>query len=348
MKKFLDGFKNWFFGRMPEGKISVGGQAVMEGVMMKGPEHTAIAVRKENGKIVYRVKPVKPLAKKYPVLGFPIIRGVVNFVVMLVSGMKTLTESAEMAGLDVEEPSEFEKKVAKALHMKPDDVMMLLAVILAVVLAIGLFFLIPTAIESFMKRYISSNALRTVLGGVLRIVMFLLYILFCSRLKEIRRVFQYHGAEHKAVFCFESGQDLTVENAQKFSTLHPRCGTSFLMIVMVISILVFLLIGGDTTNVFLRLGRRLLLLPLVAGISYEVLRWLGMADDHPIIRALKWPGLMVQRLTTAQPDDQMVEVALVSLKAALGMEVVLPEEAEKPEAVAQDEIPDPAIADVQA
>lgn len=305
---------------------SVGGQAVMEGVMMQSPDKIAMAVRRPDGKVELRVRDRKILARKYPILGWPIIRGVVNFVYQLYDGMKTLTESAEIAGGEAEEPSEFEKKVARALHMKPDDVMMLFAVILAIALSVLLFFVLPTALESLCKKVISSRVLLNVIGGVIRIGVFLLYVALVSRLKEIHRVFMYHGAEHKSIFCYESGLPLTVENAQRFTTLHPRCGTSFLVIVMVISIFIFTLLGTNSSNVFARVGSRLLLLPLVAGISYEILKWLGRAEDTPIVRALKWPGLMVQKITTAQPDDEMVEVALIALKASLGMPDALPAE----------------------
>ena len=320
MSKFVKGFKDWFFGRLPEGKVSVGGQAVMEGVMMQGPKASAIAVRQSNGKIVYRTKPTKRLKDKYPILGWPIIRGVVSFVMSLYSGMATLAESAEMAGLDAEEPSKFEKKLAEWLHIKPEDLMMIFAVVLAILMSVGLFFAIPTAIESFVKRHIEHKLLVNLIGGVVRMGMFLLYVYLCSKLKEIRRVFQYHGAEHKSIYCFESGDELTVENARKHTRLHPRCGTSFLVIVMMISILIFLILGNDSSNMFTRLLSRLSLLPLVAGVSYEILQGLGRAEDNVIVRALKWPGLMVQKITTAEPDDAMLEVALVSLKASLGHE----------------------------
>ena len=299
--------------------VSVGGQAVMEGVMMMGPEKIALAVRRQDGKIELRLKPRKYLAKKYPVLGWPIIRGVVNFVTQLYVGMKTLTESAEISTGEVEEPSEFEKKVAKVLHVKPDSLMMGAAVVLALAMAIGLFFLLPTAIEALFKRFIPSRTVTNLLGGLVRMALFLAYVWLVSRIKEIHRVFMYHGAEHKSIFCFESGRPLTVANAQSFSTFHPRCGTSFIVIVFVISILVFTLLGSDSSNVFARMGSRLLLLPLTAGVSYEILKLLGRAEDTPLVRALKWPGLMVQHITTAQPTDDMVEVALASLKGALGM-----------------------------
>ncbi len=341
MAKFWKGFKDWFFGRNPSGCVSVGGQAVMEGVMMQGPKNTAIAVRQANGKIVYRTRPTVRLADKYPPLGWPIIRGVVSFVMSLYGGMKTLAESAEMAGLDYEEPSKFEKKVAEILHMKSDDVMMIFAVILAILLSIGLFFAIPVALESFVKQFISSKLAVNLIGGLVRISMFLLYVYLCSKLKEIRRVFQYHGAEHKSIFCFEAGEELTVENARKFGRLHPRCGTSFLMIVMIISIVIFLFLGNDSGNVFSRLGSRLALLPLVAGVSYEILKGLAFAEDTPLVRALKWPGLMVQKVTTAEPDDSMLEVALVSLKASLGYENPL-EHVNQPEETDAQQAPEQA------
>jgi len=334
MASFVKKFADWFTGRdMANGPISVGGQAVMEGVMMKGPEYTAIAVREKSGRIVTKRDKSISVGKKYKFLRWPIIRGVVNFVVMHYGGMKTLLDSAEMAGEEMEEPSKFEKKVACVLHVKPDDVMMGVAVVLAVAMAVGLFFVLPTFVESLLKKAISSMVLINLLGAVVRMCVFLLYVVLCSRMKEIKRVFMYHGAEHKAVFCYEAGLPLTVENAQKFTTLHPRCGTSFLVFVMLISFVVFTLLGSDATNVFARVGSRLALLPLVAGLSYELLRWLGRAKDNAFIKALKWPGLMVQKITTAQPDDSMVEVAICALKYALDMPDAVPvyEEENEPE-----------------
>jgi len=193
-------------------------------------------------------------------------------------------------------------------------------------LAIGLFFALPIGIESLLRRVLSHPVALNLIGGVIRIAVFLIYVLAVSRIKEIRRVFQYHGAEHKSVFCFEAGKELTVENAREFSTLHPRCGTSFLVIVMVISIFLFTLLGTNSPNFLWRLGSRLLLLPLVAGLSYEALRWLGRTDDNRFVRALKWPGLMTQKITTGEPDDKMLEVAVISLKAALNHPDPLPKE----------------------
>ncbi len=327
MSKFVKAFKQWWTGKYPDACPSVGGQAVMEGVMMRGPECEAITVRKQDGTLTYTTKPIKKV--KYKWMTWPIIRGVVNFGMMLVDGMKIITESADMAGFDAEEPSKFEKKLAKNFHCKPDDIMMATAVILAVVLAIGLFFVLPISLEWCVKQVIKNELVVNLIGGVIRICVFLLYIYLTSKLKEIRRVFMYHGAEHKTIYCFENGEELTVENARKYTTLHPRCGTSFLMIVMVISILLFTLfsqlVGGViNSNIFLRIITKLALLPLIAGVSYEVLKWLGRAKDTPIIRILKWPGLMTQKLSTKEPDDSMLEVAIVSLKAALGDKKPLP------------------------
>ena len=327
---FKEKFKSWWTGEYKDSLPSVGGQAVMEGVMMKGPKGTAITVRKTDGTMTYVLKPGKKVGEKHKWLRIPFIRGIANFVVMLYEGMKTLTDSADMAGLDTEEPTKFEKKVALWLHCKPDDVMMGSAVVLAVILAVGLFSLLPNFLGSLIKRAGLGEFMTSLLSGLIRITLFLAYVFLCSRLKEIRRVFMYHGAEHKSIHCFEHGDELTVENARKYTTLHPRCGTSFLVIVMVISILcstLFGLIMPESVNKSLlwrMLSRIWLFLP-VSGISYEVLKSLGRAKDTKLVKALRWPGLMAQKLTTAEPDDSMLEVALVSLKASLGWEKPLPD-----------------------
>lgn len=318
-------------------KFDVGGQAVMEGVMMRSPERTAVAVRQENGRIVARVKPNRQLAKKYKVLGWPIIRGVVNFIMMMVLGIQTLTESAEMAGMEAEEPSEFEKKLASKFGKRAEDVMMGVAVVLALALSIGLFFVLPTLVESWIKHVMTGGSaevmlsngqklLLNLIGGVIRIAMFIGYILLVRNVKEIRRTFMYHGAEHKSVHCFESGEPLTVENVQKHSRLHPRCGTSFIVIVFLVSIIVYIFLGSNDGGPLMRVASRLLLLPLVAGVSYEVLRGLAHAGDSAIVRALKWPGMMLQKLTTAQPDDDMCQVAIEALKCALNTEDCIKEQ----------------------
>ena len=303
----------------------------MEGVMMKGPVCTAVTVRKSDGTMTYITKPNRVIGAKHKWLKLPFIRGIANFIIMLVDGMKTLTESADMAGLDAEEPTKFEKKLAKLLGCKPDDVMMGTAVVLAVVLAIGLFVLIPYIVMILLRDKAGMrDPWLSIVYGVVRIILFLGYIFLVSRMKEIKRVFMYHGAEHKSIFCFEHGDELTVENARKYTRFHPRCGTSFLVIVMIISVVVAIVLNvilpqSVQQNKLMYFLIKLLMVLPVAGISYEVLKTLGRARDNAFVRILKWPGLMTQRLTTAEPDDSMLEVALVSLKAALGYEKPLPD-----------------------
>ncbi|MBR3873987.1 MAG: DUF1385 domain-containing protein [Clostridia bacterium] len=297
----------------------IGGQAVMEGVMMKAPDAIAISVRRPNGTIVTKRTPYVPLDKKHPWMGWPIVRGVVNFVTMLSTGMNILQESTEMLGILDEEPTKFEKWLAKKLGKGIDKIVMGTAIVLAVILSVGLFFMIPEGVARLLKAWMpdpSMNWLINLLSGIVRILILIGYILFCCRVPDVRRTFEYHGAEHKTVYCNENDLPLTPENAQQFSTLHPRCGTSFLLIVFVISIVMFTLVGYQGSNYFLRLGSRLLLLPVVAGISYEVLKGLAHVDNK-LTRALRWPGMQMQRLTTKQPTNEMLEVAIVSMNVAL-------------------------------
>ena len=297
----------------------IGGQAVMEGVMMKAPDAIAISVRRPNGTIITKRTPYVPLAKKHPWMGWPIVRGVVNFVTMLSTGMNILQESTEMLGILDEEPTKFEKWLAKKLGKGIDKIVMGVAIVLAVILSVGLFFMIPEGVARLLKAWMpepSMNWLINLLSGIVRILILIGYILFCCRVPDVRRTFEYHGAEHKTVYCNENDLPLTPENAQQFSTLHPRCGTSFLLIVFVISIVMFTLVGYQGSNYFLRLGSRLLLLPVVAGISYEVLKGLAHVDNK-LTRALRWPGMQMQRLTTKQPTNEMLEVAIVSMNVAL-------------------------------
>lgn len=300
-------------------RADIGGQAVMEGVMMKAPDAIAISVRRPNGDIVTRRSTYEPLSKKHPWMGWPIVRGIVNFVTMLSMGMDVLQKSTDMLGILDEEPTKFEKWLSKKLGKGIDKIVMATAIVLAVVMSIGLFFVIPELVARGLKALMPNpgqNWLINLLSGIVRILILIGYILFCCTVPDVRRTFQYHGAEHKTVYCNENDLLLTPENAQRFSTLHPRCGTSFLLIVFVISIVLFTLVGYQGTNYFLRLGSRLLLLPFVAGISYEVLKGLAHADSK-LVRALRWPGLQMQRLTTKQPTDEMLEVAIVSMNVAL-------------------------------
>ena len=297
-------------------RVDIGGQAVMEGVMMKSPDAIAISVRRPDGSIVVKRKEYTPLAKKHPWMGWPIIRGVINMGMMLASGMSTLQESTEMLGIMDEEPTKFEKWLAEKLGKGIDKIVMGVAVILAVFLSVGLFIMIPAAVESGLMALGVTGTPATIIGGIVKILILIGYMIFCGFVPDVRRTFQYHGAEHKTVYCNENGLPLTPENAAQFTTLHPRCGTAFLLIVFIISMLLFLVVGRGISVYIWRFLLHLALLPVVAGISYEVLKGLAHADG-PIVRALRWPGLQMQRLTTRQPDLGMLEVAIVSMNVAL-------------------------------
>lgn len=320
--------------KKPE-KVYIGGQAVMEGVMMKAPDRMAIAVRRPSDhKIETFSEPIVPAAKKNKMLGWPIIRGVVAFISALTGGMTTITRSAEMMGDDSqqEEPTKFEKWLSRVTGRSTDDIMMACAVLLAIVLAVGLFFVLPSLAGSGLSLLLPGHTLAVnLLEGLVRIVIFLAYILLVSRMKEIKRVFMYHGAEHKTVYCNENDEDLTVENCRKYPVMHPRCGTAFLLIVMLVSILVTSVasVFGLDGNVFTRILVRLILLPIVAGLSYELLQWTGR-NDNWLTRILRWPGMQLQRLTAPQPTDDMLEVAIVAMKLARG-EAWVPEEDPQPE-----------------
>ena len=300
-------------------KPSMGGQAVLEGVMMKAPERMALAVRRANGAINVTVEETEPAAKKHKALGWPIVRGVVSFVQSFTMGYKTITLSAKMLGEDFEEeqPSKFETWLSEKLGKKLEDVVMGVAMLLAIVLAAGLFIILPSLVATLLKQGIDNPTVVNLLEGLTRLIIFFGYLLSVSRLKDIKRVFMYHGAEHKTVYCYESDLPLTVENAKTFSRLHPRCGTSFLFIVMAISIVVFSVLGWDATW-YTRILSRLLLMPVVAGVSYEVLRFLGMHEGR-VVSILRWPGLMMQKLTTKEPSDDMLQVAIAAMNAALGL-----------------------------
>ena len=293
---------------------------MLEGVMMRSEKYTAIAVRQDPGNIVTQRKNTKMLREKYKILGVPIIRGVVNFVEMLVSGVKTITDAAKMYDPEMaeeEKPSKMEEFIAKKTGKDSMDVAIFFAVIIAVLLAVGLFFILPNLITGWITPYIEVSFWKNLVDGVVRIAIFLLYLGIVTSLKDIKRLFGYHGAEHKVINCYEHEQPLTVESARKCSRFHPRCGTSFLLIVMVISILLFTMLGWSD-NLFLRLLQRLAMLPIVAGVSYEVLKLLGKYDNK-FVDVLRAPGMALQRITTREPDDGMLEVALVSFQLAEGV-----------------------------
>lgn len=287
-------------------KLMVGGQAVIEGVMMRGPELTATAVRDPSGKIQVEVKPVHSISERYPILKKPFIRGTVSLIESLVIGMKSLSYSAKMAGEEDEQLTD--KEMAGTI-------------VFALVLASILFIAIPTGAAKLFHVITADPVFLNLMEGFLRLIIFLVYIWGISRMKDIRRVFQYHGAEHKTIHCYEAGLPLTVANVQQFSRLHPRCGTNFLLIVMLVSIFVFAFLGWPSLAE--RIASRILLLPVVAGISYEIIRLAGRSDNKIIQTAIK-PGLWLQYLTTRPPADDMVEVAIESVKAVLPKEEIIP------------------------
>ena len=297
---------------------SIGGQAVLEGVMMRGLERTAISVRLPDGRIHCKTQK-NGGNKKW--MKLPLIRGVVSFVYSLVEGTKTLTYSADVLEYfmgeepEQEEPGKFEKWLTEKLGDQGIwNLMIGLSVVIALVFSLGIFVLLPTAAIGWMKAFIDNAVILNLIEGILRILMFIGYIVLVSRMEDIRRVFEYHGAEHKSIHCFENNLELTPENAQEFYTLHPRCGTSFLMFVMVISLILFSLLGWP--SLLWRITSRLLLIPVVAGLSYELLKWAGRSDNI-VVRILSMPGLYLQMLTTREPDKSQLEVALTSLKAVL-------------------------------
>lgn len=304
----------------------IGGQAVMEGVMMQSPsdESIAIAVRRPNGRIMVTCKRNEPLSKKHKWMGLPLIRGCVNMVVMLKMGMETLDKSTQMLGVMEEEPSKFEKWLAEKLGASIDKVVMAVAMVLAVALSLFLFVALPSGMATLVGKGTDSRFVINLSAGLTRIAILIGYMIAISFVPDIKRVFMYHGAEHKTVYCNEAGLELTPENARRFSRLHPRCGTAFLFLVMFISILIgavadqvlFALFGIEKLTFLGRILRSLLTLPIVTGVSYEVLKGLAHAGDSVIVRILRWPGMMLQYLTTREPDDSMLEVAIASMKAA--------------------------------
>ena len=300
---------------MPKEYTDIGGQAVLEGVMMRSPadERMSIAVRKEDGSIVIESSPATPLTRKNKFYALPIVRGVVNFVSMLVMGYQTLTTSARLYGLEEEEPSKFEKWLSEKLGKSTETIVMGTAMVLAVILAVGLFIMLPSFVSQLFKKIIENRVVVNLIEGLTRLVIFLLYMIAATSVPDVKRVFMYHGAEHKTIACFEAGEALTPENAKKHTRFHPRCGTSFLLIVMVISLLFFSVFGWDA-NYLTRVFSRLMLMPVVAGISYEVLKYLGK-HDNALVRVLRAPGIFLQRLTTKEPDDDMLEVAIAAFNA---------------------------------
>lgn len=301
----------------------IGGQALIEGIMMLGPEKKAVVVRKPDGGLEEQVEERVLIKDKHPALGLPLLRGVFNFCSSLANGVKALMYSASFFPEDEEEPEEpsrFELWLDRHLGSeKAASFFITVAVVLGIVFSVGLFILLPTALTGLVGLAVPLPMwLRNLLEGVVRIVIFMGYLMLCSHMKDIRRVFQYHGAEHKTIFCYEAGEDLTVENVRKQGRFHPRCGTSFMFVLIIIATIVSSIVFSiiDITNPFLRMLAHLILLPLVVGISYEFNRYAGRSESV-ISRALRWPGLMIQHLTVFEPDDSMIEVAITAMKEVI-------------------------------
>ncbi|MCQ4638327.1 DUF1385 domain-containing protein [Anaerovorax odorimutans] len=296
----------------------VGGQAVLDGIMMKGEDRTAVAVRFPNKDIHIKTEKLKKPAKWMKI---PIIRGVGVFVSSLVTGTRTLMYSAEvLESYDGPDAVEYEDdKLSLWLEKRFGEkgawnVMLYASVVIALLLTVGIFIIMPTAAVNWLGHFTSSGVVLNLVEGVLRIMLFIIYVLAISKMPDIQNVFRYHGAEHKCIHCFENGLELTPDNCQGFYTLHPRCGTSFLMFVMVISLVLFSLLGWP--NLFWRIASRLLLIPVIAGLSYELLRWAGRSDNW-LVKVLSLPGLYLQKLTTAEPDKEQLEVAIAAMKAVM-------------------------------
>ncbi len=302
-----------------EKKTTVGGQAVIEGVMMRGTKGLATAVRLPNGSIEVKKESSESLTKKNKFFGFPIIRGFISLIESLIIGIKSLEYSASFFEDDEEESeSKFDKWFEKVFKEKGNSVLMGISLVFSLAFSTLLFFILPTALTSLVKKAITSNVVvLNIIEGIIRVIIFISYIFIVGKLEDIKRVYQYHGAEHKTIFCYESGIDLTPENAKKFGRLHPRCGTNFLFLVMVISIIIFSFTGWQSIGQ--RVISRVLLLPVVSGVTYEVIKWLGKSDSK-ISKIIAWPGLLLQKITTQEPDESMLEVAITSLKAAEGLE----------------------------
>ena len=300
-------------------RTSIGGQALMEGILMRGPDKQAIVCRTENG-IVEKVEPLNLPKDKYPILGWPFVRGIVTFADSMVKGMRALTYSASLLPEEEqEEPSKFDLWLEKKLGSeKAEKYVIGIAAVFGVLLAVALFILLPTLIAGFIPGIEGHYTLRSLIEGVIKIVIFLVYLGLVAHMKEIKRLFSYHGAENKTIICYEKGLPLTVENVRPQSRFHPRCGTSFLLVVIILGLFVGLLIQVD--NTLLRIALRILLLPVLVAVAYEINRWAGRHDANIVSRIVTWPGKQLQRLTTNEPDDGMIEGAIRA------MELVIPEE----------------------
>ena len=290
----------------------IGGQAVLEGVMMKNKDMYAVAVRKPDGDVAVEIDEYHGLAYGSKLLNIPFIRGVFVFLDSLILGLKSINYSSSFYEETDEKPSKLDEEIDKVSSGHEDTFLMVVTTLLSFVFAIALFMILPYALSEFISKYARNESIVAIIEGVLRILIFIIYILLISRIKDIKRLFMYHGAEHKCINCIEKGRPLTVKNVKKSSRLHKRCGSSFILFVMLISIVLFFFIRVD--SYILRIVIRLLLIPVISGISYEIIRLAGKTDFF-LIKIISAPGLWLQRLTTKEPDEDMIQVAIKSVEA---------------------------------
>lgn len=302
--------------RNPKHITSVGGQALIEGLLMRGPKDQAIAIRKSDGEIVLKEEKLNTLGMRYKFFRLPMIRGVVGLVESMVMGVNALMYSADFFEEDFEEEEEEKESfLERKFGDKAEGIEMTILLLTSLLIATGLFMILPNLLTSLLKRNITSPILLNLIEGVIRIIIFAIYLVSIARMEDIGRVFEYHGAEHKTIHCYENGDDLTVENVKKYSILHPRCGTSFLFMVMIVSIFVLSFFGWPSP--LMRLVTRILMLPVIAGISYEINRLIGKSSGK-LAYILSYPGLMIQKFATVkEPDSEQIEVAIVALEAVL-------------------------------
>ncbi len=293
--------------------VSVGGQAVIEGVMMQSKDKRAVAVRKSNGKIVLKKNNIKSWINEKKVDKIPFIRGGFILIETMIEGIKSLNFSSEFFTEDMEEDA-FDKFIKRIFKDKANDAMIWISLLLSLLISVGIFMVIPTTVGGIFSKIIDNKLILNLIEGIIRISILFAYLVIISKNSDIRRVFEYHGAEHKSIHCYESGLELTVENARKFTTLHPRCGTNFLFIVMATSIILFSFFGWP--NPLIRIAMRILFIPIVSGISYEIIKFLGKYDNK-LTKIVAYPGMMLQKITTKEPDDEQLEVALTALKAVI-------------------------------
>lgn len=305
-------------------KTSVGGQAVIEGVMMRGEKGIATAVRKPDGEIAVKFEKKVPYTKKYKILGIPIIRGFISLIESLIIGIGTLNYSASFFEEEEDKDKKEQKEdsfIKRVLKDRLNDLIMIVSFIIAFACAAFLFIFLPTSSAHLFKKFnlVNNTIVLNIIEGIIKVIIFLLYLTLIGKMKDIKRTFEYHGAEHKTIFCYENEKELTPENAAKFTRLHPRCGTNFLFLVIIVSIFVLSFTGWG--SILQRMLYRIIMLPVISGITYEFLRWMGKSKSG-FSKIVSYPGLKLQNLTTREPDNSQLEVAIKALKVAEGLEPV--------------------------